>query len=271
MKVILSRKGFDSCYGKTASPVMPDGTLLSLPIPSKTDAVKFSDLYYNEESYYEIIKQLDPTTKITDDWTCHLDPDIRRGAIERPAGWIPSFGQESSALSHLRNQGVGQGDLFLFFGWFRKTEYADGHLSYSKDSQDQHIIYGWLQIGEMIEKSSDVPDWLIGHPHSNKTYWQNISRKGKTMNAIFVASERLSFAPELPGAGCLNFSDNLVLTKKNCKRRIWDLPGFMRNIPITYNAKAWHDEGFVSAARGQEFVFEANDDVIGWIKNMLRQ
>jgi hypothetical protein len=33
MKVILSRKGFDSEYGGIASPILPDGTLLSLPIP----------------------------------------------------------------------------------------------------------------------------------------------------------------------------------------------------------------------------------------------
>ena len=37
MKVILSRKGFDSQYGGMPSPILPDGTLLSLPIPSKTD------------------------------------------------------------------------------------------------------------------------------------------------------------------------------------------------------------------------------------------
>lgn len=30
MKVILSRKGFDSGYGGFSSPVLPDGTLLSL-------------------------------------------------------------------------------------------------------------------------------------------------------------------------------------------------------------------------------------------------
>jgi hypothetical protein len=39
MKVILSRKGFDSGYGGIPSPVLPDGTMLSLPIPSKGDKV----------------------------------------------------------------------------------------------------------------------------------------------------------------------------------------------------------------------------------------
>lgn len=35
MKVILSRKGFDSANGGIVSPVFPDGRMLSFPIPSK--------------------------------------------------------------------------------------------------------------------------------------------------------------------------------------------------------------------------------------------
>ena len=51
MRVILSRKGFDSQYGGMPSPILPDGTLLSLPIPSKTDMeTKYRDLYYGNSS-----------------------------------------------------------------------------------------------------------------------------------------------------------------------------------------------------------------------------
>ncbi|MEA4978412.1 MAG: hypothetical protein VB098_00745 [Petrimonas sp.] len=61
MKVILSRKGFDSQYGQISSPILPDSTLLSLPIPSKVDVeTKFIDLSHNDKSYYEIIKELNP-------------------------------------------------------------------------------------------------------------------------------------------------------------------------------------------------------------------
>ena len=35
MKVILSRKGFDSANGGILSPIFEDGTMLSFPIPSK--------------------------------------------------------------------------------------------------------------------------------------------------------------------------------------------------------------------------------------------
>ena len=43
MKVILSRKGFDSSNGGCPSPILPDGTLLSLPIPTD-DRDKYEDL-----------------------------------------------------------------------------------------------------------------------------------------------------------------------------------------------------------------------------------
>jgi len=66
MKVILSRKGFDSKNGGMPSPILPDGTLLSLPIPSPLDTEKFSRLKYCEKTYLEIIKELKPRTKIKD-------------------------------------------------------------------------------------------------------------------------------------------------------------------------------------------------------------
>ncbi|MGC9778582.1 MAG: hypothetical protein HZR80_05015 [Candidatus Heimdallarchaeota archaeon] len=47
LKAILSRKGFDSSFGGCPSPILPDGTLLSLPIPE----MKFSsDLKTKEET-----------------------------------------------------------------------------------------------------------------------------------------------------------------------------------------------------------------------------
>ena len=35
MKVVLSRKGFDSANGGIMSPIFEDGTMVSFPIPSK--------------------------------------------------------------------------------------------------------------------------------------------------------------------------------------------------------------------------------------------
>ncbi len=79
MRIILSRKGFDSSNGGCPSPILPDGTLLSLPIPSKNDAVKYSGLYYEDKSYFQIIKELKPGSKIkfqkNEDWIKFIPDD----------------------------------------------------------------------------------------------------------------------------------------------------------------------------------------------------
>jgi len=33
MKIIFSKKGFDTSFGKKPSPIFPDGSMISLPIP----------------------------------------------------------------------------------------------------------------------------------------------------------------------------------------------------------------------------------------------
>jgi hypothetical protein len=80
---------------------------------------------------------------------CHLDPDLDKGATARPEGWLPAFGQNSSAEGHLRKQRVAVGDLFLFFGWFRKAEQVDRKWHYVPGAPDRHVIYGYMQIGEI--------------------------------------------------------------------------------------------------------------------------
>ena len=61
MKVILSRKGFDSCAGGSASPIIDGKTLLSLPIPDKymtendKQKIRYSDLKYNGINYRDLI------------------------------------------------------------------------------------------------------------------------------------------------------------------------------------------------------------------------
>ena len=46
-KLILSRKGFDSGSGGCPSPIFPDGTVFSLPIPSG-DEEAFVDLQHGD-------------------------------------------------------------------------------------------------------------------------------------------------------------------------------------------------------------------------------
>ena len=59
MKVILSRKGFDSGYGGWASPILPDGRMLSLPIPASNGLLSYDDLSAsNGQTYLETMREL---------------------------------------------------------------------------------------------------------------------------------------------------------------------------------------------------------------------
>ena len=264
MKIILSRKGFDSKYGKQPSPIMPDGTLLSLPIPDDNGNNTFSSLYWNGMSFYEIIHSLKPKSDINEDECCHLDPDLRENVRSRLQGWKPAFGQAGSALTHLQNHGVSMGDLFLFFGWFKETEIKQGRLIYKRKSKDIHVIYGYMQVGEIIERKTDAYNWLKDHPHIG----DNNDRDNKP-NAIFLPTDKLSIMPKVNGCGLLNYRKDRVLTKEGMSKGKWDLPSFFKKVEISYHPDPWRDNYFQSAAIGQEFVMDATPEIIDWARHII--
>lgn len=272
MKIILSRKGFDSDFGGLPNPILPDGTLLSLPIPSD-DTYKYSDFTISDKSYYEIINDLGngfyknrgKKIPITYQTACHLDPDIRKEVCARTQSWRGIFGQTGSPQSHLTNQGVSAGDLFLFFGTFRETELVENRLQYKKYSKARHIIYGYLKIGEILELSQhSPPKWAHYHPHIN-----NPATRGKEWknNTLYISADSFFSNSALPGFGTFKYSKNLELTKADMSKSYWNLPLFFKNINISFHSeKSWHGDVFKSVGRGQEFVFDVNDDVEEWLR-----
>lgn len=265
MKIILSRKGFDSENGKIPNPILPDGTLLSLPIPDKNGNNAFSSLHWEGMSYYDIIHSLKPNTKIKEDDMCHLDPDLRKDVRDRLQGWKPAFGQSDIALKHLNNMGVTEGDLFLFFGWFKETEMSQGKLIYKKKAKDLHIIYGYMQIGETIKRKSGAPDWLKEHPHIGDK-----KNRNDESNAVFIPSDKLTILPNLKGCGLLNFRKDRVLTKDGMSKSKWNLPELFKDVEISYHSKSsWKDNYFQSAAKGQEFVLDATPKIMEWVKQII--
>ncbi len=264
MKIILSRKGFDSANGRQPNPIMPDGTLLSLPIPDPKGNNTFSSLHWNGMSFYDIIKSLRPRTTLNEDGECHLDPDLRENVRNRLPGWKPAFGQAGAALTHLENKNVGVGDLFLFFGWFKETEINQGRLVYKKKAKDLHIIYGYMQIGEMIERKADAYDWLKDHPHIADN---NDREDGK--NTIYLSTDKFSFMPNVNGCGILDFRKDRVLTKEGMSRGKWDLPSFFKNVEISYHPDPWKCNYFQSAAIGQEFVIDATPEIMDWTRHII--
>ena len=197
----------------------------------------------------------------------HLDPDLRPEL--RPAGlranWRERlFGQEGAAERHLRNQEVGPGDLFLFFGWFREAQARDG--AWKRMGPDEHCVWGWLQIDEShpvtTAEAAARLGWAAHHPHV--AHWDRYDRN----NRVYRARQRLSFRPELPGAGVFRWHPGLTLTRRcgtAATRRQWCLPGFFRRTGLTYNQvdgpRCPAARGRVhldSAPIGQEFVLPAH-------------
>ena len=109
MKLILSRKGFDSANGGIVSPIMADGAMLSFPILSKDDTT-FDSLCYGGLCYSELLRDLNYRGGAQ----CHIDPDLsQERRVERIDGWVPAFGQINAAATYLKNIGVnGRGTFF---------------------------------------------------------------------------------------------------------------------------------------------------------------
>jgi len=55
MKVILSRKGFDSEFGGYPSPILPNGQMISLPIPDQNEELRYSDVMAGDLACYDLM------------------------------------------------------------------------------------------------------------------------------------------------------------------------------------------------------------------------
>jgi hypothetical protein len=282
MKLILSRKGFDSTAGGVASPILPSGALCSLPIPEgdrPKHGLRYRDICFAGQSLGHLVAQL-TRGRLSPESLAHLDPDLRAESLPRLPGWTPLFGQADAAESHLRAQGVAAGDVFLFFGWFRRVTQVRGCYQYVKDAPDQHVIFGWLQIGQHIPvaQRAAIPVWAWYHPHAQG---QSYSRN----DALYVATDRLrlpGIALDRPGAGVFpRYAAPLCLTAPGAGRSQWRLPGWFAprqgRTPLTYhgNLGRWHAADdhvhLDTAKRGQEFVLDCDEypEAIDWLADLL--
>ena len=269
MKLILSRKGFDSQSGGCPSPIFPNGTIYSQPIPDNREKfdskITYKDLRHDDTNIGKVVEDL-TRNRISSNCPAHLDPDINRSAYSpRKKGWRPLFGQTGTAQSHLENEDVRIGDLFLFFGLFQKVEKTSGRWGFVKNAPKQHILWGWLQIGEVHKVDGLAKDeflWARYHPHFSPL--PKVSN-----NTLYIASDRLNLGdgPIAPGAGCFpEFHHRLVLTNpKGSGATDWRLPRCFYpddgKTPLSYHGNCnWKpNDGYVYVQRrgpGQEFVLD---------------
>lgn len=272
MKIIFSRKGFDSAAGKCPSPVV-DGQLFSFPIPATNllTPTVFGNL---RPPIPELIDHL-TAGRIAHSDRCHLDPDIDPDALaKRPQDWRGALGQAGAALSHLRNQGVGPGDLFLFWGLFQAVERRNGRWKFVGKSF--HQIFGWLQVENVCDAgkngSSALRDfpWLKDHPHARDGWIER--------NAIYIAYKNLVLnGVKAPGSGVLKRGYRLT-AENGGPKSYWRVPSWLDitlgGTGMTFHPapRRWKGDGILeTAGRGQEFVADIadNQEAIEWAAQLI--
>jgi len=265
MKIILSRKGFDTGYGGIPSPILQDGRFHPLPIPyGHGMPICFQDLPppVGLEKHYGTLadfvtahratmkrkKPLRPLL-VTAETIAHLDPDILSSSLLRMPGWRPLFGQEGRQLNILQSRNVGEGSLFLFFGRYdRLIPENDTPPRYTETPF--HCLFGWLQVGRIHRAPfTELPTWARYHPHAggHDVGWHPVD------NVIFEASDRLiipGLDVNLPGAGILpGYHDGLRLTAHDPARiDDWLLPAafaplMFKNRWANVGGRRWSQEG----------------------------
>jgi hypothetical protein len=260
MRIVFSRKGYDSTSGGFPSFIFPDGTLFSVPIPTNSNHGLYSslDFEYQGTPIQEILNQV-TSKRIRTNGTfdgcdyakssqfCHHDP-MYISSLNRLA-----LGQTGASESHLRNQRIDEGDMFLFYGWFKKIDISDGNWGYVSDTPDIHLIWSSMIILKplRLDTPKDVqmtverfPQLAI-HPHLSPDW-------SSKPNSIYL-SEKHSMLP---------FAERRCLTDLSDYdgRAKWSLPVcFNHPEAFTYlnDFRPMGDKVAVSyRGYGQEFVLD---------------
>ena len=285
MKLVISRKGFDSGCGGVPSPIGPNGELVSLPIDGGS-RLRYTDLGSSLGPMNRLVKDL-TGGKFGGSEVAHLDPDLDPGARPRKPGWKAALGQVGAAQSHLEGQGVGVGDVMLYFGWFRPVVEVDGKWKFKPGAEAIHSLFGYLQIGESL-RVGGRPDtgailaerpWLDEHPHVRGMRSDN--------NTIHVASDELILDGRrtgLPGAGHFGtFHPDLRLTAPGAAKSLWQVPEWLcpttGGTGLSYHGSAerWSVDAagntlLQTVAKGQEFVADCanHPQALDWIEQRVR-
>ena len=238
MKIIFSRKGFDSSSGGAPSPII-DGRPVSLPIPTEhRSKTTYADIGLSE------IVEAATKGRITGSNLCHHDPMFEDGRC--------GFGQTGAAQSHLAKEGVGVGDVFLFFGLFADHSGSGRH----------HRFFGYLRVDGVTRPgprptAGDQPSGFTRrHPHTLGEWNPN--------NTLYSG----------PGRVASTADDDLRLSRPGRVVSCWRVPPWLRETGLTYHGRAdrWEGSDTLNAVgRGQEFVSDVGDrrDARLWLEGII--
>jgi hypothetical protein len=237
MKLIFSRKGFDSAAGKCPSPIIDDRPL-SMPIPASSS----STTTYADLGLGTIVEQI-TRGRIAGDALCHHDPMFHQGEC--------LLGQCGAAQSHLARHGIGPGDLFLFFGLFADPATSERH----------HRIFGYLKVRSAtlvatMPAAERAELEALRHPHLlDRRVTNDVIYRGK-------------------GATARNAGPTLRMTRPGGPLSRWHVPHWLQTRGLTYHAKPWRwaePSALQVVSRGQEFVCDIGEDkeAVAWVDGKI--
>jgi hypothetical protein len=175
-----------------------------------------------------------------------------------------------------------EGDIFLFFGLFRQVIHKSGRLEWDTGSVSHHVLWGWLQIGEILNVDNcDVTryKWAVYHPHFHRSLEKN--------NTVYISRSKLKLSgmqmEEHTGSGVFTcFSKRLQLTAPSAKTpSLWQLPQWLypsKGIsPLKYHGdltrwqKTKGSTLLNTVTRGQEFILDCEEypEAVEWFKMLL--
>ena len=238
MKIVFSRKGFDSAAGGAPSPII-DGQPTSIPIPAQDR----SETTYGDLGLGDRVERL-TRGKLTASSLCHRDPMFENGRC--------AFGQTGASQTHLSNHEIGVGDVFLFFGLFSDEKGRDRH----------HRIFGYLKVEEILNPGSEPTKacqprgFSIRHPHTLGRWHNN--------NTIYTGSGKVATV----------VSSALRLTTPNGPVSHWRIPKWLHDTGLSYhrNRKRWLPNGTLhTTSPGQEFVADisGNRSASSWLRRVI--
>lgn len=239
MRIVFSRKGFDSASGGGPSPIVNERPV-SLPIPTSGEPHEtYGALGLGDHAAVASRGRLGPQS------ACHHDPMFL-------AEGTCLFGQCGAAQTHLANRGVGVGDVFLFFGLFARA-----------GEKPHHRIFGYLQIEEVIALDrcpAEQRAWLKAqrHPHALTPYARN--------DTIYRG----------PGRTARRASPALRLTAEGAPVSLWQRPGWLRPGELSYHHRPdrWlPGRRLKTVGRGQEFVADVGRRKAprDWLRAIMRE
>ena len=272
MKIILSRKGIDSSFGKVSNLIVNDTDFLMFPIPDIQDKATYKDIKAYDAIWEKLYKNPKYYEELSPDKHCHIDPNIQNFLNE--PNFLGSLGQVDGAQTQLEGQDISkdkikEGIIFIFWGLFSKANENNTEFEFSNHFKNRHVIFGYLEVGDIIHTNGLTSKarneyeikypWLTSHPH-----WNNEKYKDRVNNTIYIAKEN--------GYGLFKFNEKLILSAPHsCACSNWTVKELANCEFTNYKDLVFNDDGeIIMPSRGQEFVLD-DPKATKWAKSLIKK